>query len=553
MEEYALESPVRGLVQDRPLLISSIIEYAARTHGRTEVVTRMPSGEMHFSNYSALAARCRKLAQALFGLGVNPGDAVATLAWNTFRHLELHYGISGIGAIYHSVNPRLHPDQLVYIMEHAQDRVLFVDPDLVPLAESLSSRLPFIEAYVILGTADEVARTSLANAVSYEDFIAPCPERFEWPTFDENTASSLFYTSGTTGNPKGVMYSHRSNVLQAMMVCGANLLGLSARDVVMPLTPMFHANASWTASYSAPMSGAKLVFPGNRYDGQSLYTLIHNEQVTFTLGVPTVMAELLSHLRATGRTVPTLDRLAVGGSAAPPSMIEAFERDYQVRVIHGWGMTELGPWGSTGALKFDASHLTASEQLKKQTKQGWAFYGIEHKIVDEGGLEVSRDGKTHGRLMARGLCVLSGYYKRPDLTPVDEDGWLDTGDIATLDDDGLIQITDRAKDVIKSGGEWISSIDIENEVGKHPAVMRAAVIGVKHPRWEERPLLIVSLNSGQAAAREELLEFLRPRIAKWWLPDDIVFVESIPLNATGKIDKLKIREQFRDHPLPEAP
>ena len=542
---------MRGLIQERPLLISQIIDYAALYHGDTEIVTRTVEGPIHRYTYADAQRRAKQAANALDRLGIRLGDRVATLAWNTYRHFELYYGVSGIGAVLHTINPRLFPDQIAYIANHAEDRVLFTDLTFLPLLEQIQDQLGSVEAFVVLTDQAHMPATTLRDVHCYETLLAAESADLEWPMFDEMTASSLCYTSGTTGNPKGVLYAHRSTVLHSMAACMRDVMGLSSMDSVLPVVPMFHANA-WGIAYAAPMSGAKLVFPGMKLDGASVYELMDSERVTMSAGVPTVWLMLLQHLRETGAGLPHMDRTVIGGSACPISMIETFERQYDVRVIHAWGMTEMSPLGTTGTIKGKMKDWPFEQQLAYKAKQGRALYGVDMKIVGDDGQEKPRDGKAFGNLLVRGPWITSGYFKAEGGTVIDGDGWFDTGDVATLDPDGYMQITDRSKDVIKSGGEWISSIDLENLAVGYPEILEAAAIGIAHPKWDERPLLVCVRKQGASVDKDGLLAFLEGRIAKWWMPDDVVFVDEIPHTATGKIQKVTLRERFRDYVLPTA-
>ena len=540
-----------GLMQDWPLLIHRIIDHAAAQHGRRAVTTRrVEDGSIHRTTYADVRRRALKLAKRLAQDGIRLGDRVGTLAWNTWRHLETWYGITGIGAIYHTINPRLFEEQLLYIINHAEDRLLFLDLTFVPLVEKLAPRMPSIERYVILTDAAFMPATNLKNAVAYEDWIAEADEDFAWAAFDENTAAGLCYTSGTTGEPKGVLYSHRSNTVSALAWNSADFLGQSCRDVAMPVVPLFHANG-WSYAFSSPMAGAALVLPGAKLDGASIHELLEGEGVTLTAGVPTVWLALLKHLDATGGRLSTLRRILIGGSACPHAMTEAFETKYGVTVLHGWGMTEMSPIGSMCALKPDVADLEGEALLDLKMKQGFPAFTIEMRIADDGGRDLPWDGETFGRLKVRGAAVARAYFRR-DEHILDERGFFDTGDVATIDPHGYMQITDRSKDVIKSGGEWISSIDIENFAVGHPDVAEAAVIGVRHPKWDERPLLVVVPKDGRQPTKADLLAFLEGRIAKWWLPDDVAFVDALPHTATGKIQKTALREMFRDYRLPSA-
>ncbi len=540
-----------GLMQDWPLLVHKIIDHAALYHGGREVVSRSVEGPIVRTDYRAIAARARKVAHALDRLGIRLGDRVATLAWNTARHIEAWYGIAGIGAIYHTLNPRLFPDQLVYIANHAGDKVLFFDATFAGLVEALAPRLPGIELFVCLTDAAHLPKANIPNLVAYEEFIAGADDHFAWKEFDEHTACGLCYTSGTTGNPKGVLYSHRSNVLHAFIAGQADAMGLRAVDCVLPVVPMFHANA-WAMAFVAPMIGAKLVLPGARLDGDSLCELLTGEKVTMTAAVPTVWLALLHYLEKTGKTLPDMKRVLIGGAAAPRAMIETFEKKYGIAVVHAWGMTEMSPLGTLGTLKPAIAELPYERQLDYKVKQGHPPFGVEMKIVDDDDRELPRDGRAFGRLKVRGPAVAKAYFRGEGEGAFGPDDWFDTGDVATIDADGYMTITDRAKDVIKSGGEWISTIEIENIAVGHPAIAEAAVIGIAHPKWDERPLLVVVLKPGLHATREEMLAYLSGRIARWWMPDDVVFVDAIPHTATGKIQKMALRERFGQYRLPTA-
>jgi fatty-acyl-CoA synthase len=538
-----------GLMQEWPLLCHRIIDHAAKFHGGRKVITRSVEGPIVETDYAEIRARALKVAQRLEKGGIRLGDRVATLAWNTWRHLEAWYGILGLGAIYHTVNPRLFPDQIVWIVNHAEDRVMMTDLTFVPLLEQIAERLPTIERYIVLTDAAHMPKTTLKNAVAYEDWIAEADGDFAWKSFEENTAAGMCYTSGTTGNPKGVVYSHRSNVLHAFIASLPDAKGISVRDVVLPVVPMFHANC-WSLAFSTPMNGASLILPGPKMDGQSIYDLLNDYKVTFTAAVPTVWLMLLQHLEKTGEKLPYLKRVVIGGSACPRAMAKTFEETYGVEVIHAWGMTEMSPLGSLCTMKPEYAALSGEERLNIQQKQGHPPFGVEMKITDDANKELPWDGRTFGRLKVRGPAVARSYYKGEGNEVFEADGWFDTGDVATLDQYGYMQVTDRSKDVIKSGGEWISSIDLENLAVGHPKVAEAAVIGVSHPKWDERPLLVVVLKKGESASKEELLGFMQGKIAKWWMPDDVVFVDEIPHTATGKIQKLTLRKQFKDYRLP---
>jgi acyl-CoA synthetase (AMP-forming)/AMP-acid ligase II len=543
------EERMLGLMQDWPLLIHRIIDHAAIQHGTREVVSRSVEGPIRRTSYAELRGNALRIAKRLERDGIRLGDRVATLAWNTDRHLALWYGISGLGAITHTVNPRLFPEQIAQLIDHAGDRLLFLDLTFVPLVEGIQDRLPTVERYIVLTDAAHMPQTSLRNAVAYEDWLAEADADFAWARLDENTAAGLCYTSGTIGGPKGVLYSHRSNVLHAMACAQPDYMGLSARSVVLPVVPLFHAN-SWSLAYSAPMTGAKLVMPGARLDGASLLELLNGEGVTLTAAVPTVWLGLLQHLEASGGRLDTLERVVIGGSACPRAMTEAFEKKYGVTVDHAWGMTEMSPIGSFCSIKPVYRQLEGEALYDLKVKQGHPPFTVEFRLTDDEGRELPWDGRTFGRLKVRGPAVAGAYYRREEETILDEHGFFDTGDVATIDPHGYMQITDRSKDVIKSGGEWISSIDLENLAIGHPDVAEAAVIGVAHPKWDERPLLVIVPKPGRKPGKEEMLAFMAGKVAKWWLPDDVVLVDSIPHTATGKIQKTALREMFRGYRLP---
>ena len=541
---------MHGLMMHRPLLISSLLTHAERHHGEQLVVSRRVEGDIHRYTYSALAARSRQMAKALAALGVQPGERVGTIAWNGYRHLELYYAVSGSGAVLHTLNPRLHPDQLTWIADHAQDQVLCFDKTFLPLVEAVAARLGSVKHFVLMADrAHMPAESKIPNLLCYEDLISAQDAHFDWPDLDENSASSLCYTSGTTGNPKGVLYSHRSTVLHTFASSLPDALNLSARDAILPVVPMFHVNA-WGLPYSACMVGAKLVLPGPGMDGKSLYELFESEGVTLSAGVPTVWQGLLAYVQANSLTFSTMKRTIIGGSACPPAMMQAFEQGFGVQVIHAWGMTELSPIGTVGILKGKHDALNATEQQAIKAKQGRGVFGIDMKIVDEAGQELPWNGQASGELMVRGHWVIEGYLQG-DKSPL-EDGWFPTGDVATIDADGFMNITDRSKDVIKSGGEWIGSIDLENIAMAHPAVAMAACIAARHAKWDERPLLVVVTKPGQTLTRDEMLAFYEGKIAKWWTPDDVVFADSIPLGATGKMLKNQLRDRYQDHLLQRA-
>jgi len=540
-----------GLMQDWPLLLHCVIDHAANFHGERKIITRSIEGPIHTTNYREVRARALKVSQRLQKDGIKLGDRVATLAWNTWRHLETWYGITGIGAIYHTVNPRLFPEQICWIVNHAEDRMMFVDLTFLPILEKHAAGLKTIERYVILTDRAHMPQTNLKNAVAYEDWIAEVDGDFKWVEFDENTAAGMCYTSGTTGNPKGVVYSHRSDVLHSMMALAPDTMNCSSRDVVLPVVPMFHANC-WGLALTAPMVGATMVMPGAKMDGASIYELLSTYKVSFTAAVPTVWLMLLQDLEKTGQKLPYLKRVVIGGSACPRAMTKTFQDIYDVDVIHAWGMTEMSPLGSLCSLKPEYAELEGEARLDMQMKQGHPPFGVEMKITDDHGRDLPWDGKTFGRLKVRGPAVAKSYFKGEGGEAFDDDGWFDTGDVATMDKYGYMQITDRSKDVIKSGGEWISSIDLENLAVGHPKVAEAAVIGVSHPKWDERPLLVIVLKKGEIATKDEIFGFMQGKIAKWWIPDDVVFVDEIPHTATGKIQKMVLRERFKDYQLPSA-
>ena len=538
-----------GLMQDQPLSISSLIEFAERHHGDAEIVSRRVEGDIHRYTWRDVASRSRQVANALDGEKLLFSDRVATLAWNGYRHLELYYGVSGSGRVLHTINPRLHPDQIAWIANHAEDQILAFDMSFLPLVQAVHARCPTVRKWIALCDADKLpADSGIPNLVSYEAWVAPHGTDYAWPGFDENSASSMCYTSGTTGNPKAALYSHRSTILHAYAAALPDVMRLSARDSVLPVVPMFHVNA-WGIPYSAALTGCKLVFPGPAMDGKSVYELIENEGVTFAAGVPTVWQMLLGHLQANGLKFSTLDRTVIGGSACPPAMINAFQDQYKVEVLHAWGMTEMSPLGTLCTLKNKHLKQPADARLAIRLKQGRAIFGVDMKIVDGGGRELPWDGKAYGDLLVKGPWIVKEYFKGEGGDPL-IDGWFPTGDVATIDADGYLQITDRSKDVIKSGGEWISSIEIENIAMAHPAVAMAACIGVAHPKWDERPIVVVAKKPNAEVTREELLKFYEGKTAKWQIPDDVVFVEAIPLGATGKILKTRLREQLRDYKLP---
>ena len=542
---------MNGLMMQQPLLISSLLVHAERHHGEQVVVSRRVEGDIHRETYRELAARSRRMAKALATLGVRSGQRVATLAWNGYRHMELYYAVSGSGAVLHTLNPRLHPDHIVYIADHAEDQVLFFDMTFMPIIEAIAPRVKTIKHFVAMTDRAHMPKeTKVANLLCFEDLIDANDDRFEWPSFDENSASSLCYTSGTTGNPKGALYSHRSTLLHTFAIALPDALNCSGCDVILPVVPMFHVNA-WGLPYAACMMGSKMVFPGPGLDGKSLYELFETEKVTMSAGVPTVWQGLLAYVESNDLKFSTMRRTVIGGSACPPAMMKKFEEQYGVRVLHAWGMTEMSPVGTVATLKSKHTGAAPEEQFAVQAKQGRSVFGVDMKIIDPEGKELPWDGKTSGELLVRGPWVVSSYFKSEGGDPL-VDGWFPTGDVATIDADGYMQITDRSKDVIKSGGEWIGSIDLENIAMAHPGVAMAACIAARHPKWDERPLLVVVKKPGHELTRDELLGFYEGRIARWWTPDDVVFVDSIPLGGTGKVQKNLLRDAWRDHLLAQA-
>ncbi len=546
---------MHGLIMDMPLLISELIRHADRHHGDTEIVSKTVEGAsggapaVHRYTYRAAHTRARRLAKALAKLGMRMEDRVGTLAWNGYRHFEIYYATAGSGGVIHTINPRLFPDQIVYIANHAEDKLLFFDLTFVPLVEKLAPQLKTVKHFVLMSDrAHMPAKTSIPNLLCYEELLAAEDDKFAWPRFDERTAACLCYTSGTTGNPKGVLYQHRSTILHAYGGALPDVMNLSARDVVLPVVPMFHVNA-WGLPYSCAATGAKLVFPGQHLDGKSLHELFETEGVTMSAGVPTVWLGLLNYVRENKLRFTTLQRVVIGGSACPPAVMHAFRDDYGVDVLHAWGMTEMSPLGCVSTLKEKHRKLSKDEQFAVLMKQGRPPFGVDWRIVDSNGKELPMDGKAFGDLQVRGPWVTSGYFKGEGGDPL-KDGWFPTGDVATLDADGYMQITDRSKDVIKSGGEWISSIDLENIAVAHPAIAEAAAIGIAHPKWDERPIVVAVKKAGQEVSRDELLAFYRGKVADWWLPEDVVFVAELPHTATGKLSKLTLRQQFKDYQLP---
>jgi acyl-CoA synthetase (AMP-forming)/AMP-acid ligase II len=550
MSEYQ-KSPLMGQMMSKPLLISSIIEHAARHFGSNEIVSRRTEGDVHRYTYRECHQRAKKLANAFRKLDIKIGDRIATLAWNGYRHMEAYYAVSGSGAVLHTINPRLHPEQIAYIINHAEDQFLLFDITFLPIIQAIASHCPTIRGFVMMCDKERLPTDGgIANLLCYEDLINANSDEFEWPLFDENSASSLCYTSGTTGNPKGALYSHRSTVLHSYASAMPDALNVSARDSVMPVVPMFHVNA-WGIPYSAPLTGAKLVFPGPHMDGKSLYELFEQEKVTFSAGVPTIWLGLLNYVAQNNLKFSTFKRTIIGGSACPPSMMKTLMHTYGVEVVHAWGMTEMSPLGTTGTLQAKHMAMTTEQQEAILLKQGHAVYGVDMKIVSDTGEELPWDGKTYGNLLVKGPWIISSYFKHEGGDML-EDGWFPTGDVATIDADGYMQITDRSKDVIKSGGEWIGTIDLENVAMSYPGVQQAACIGVFHPKWDERPLLLIVKKPDAEIDKHELLQFYEGKIAKWWTPDDVVFIDALPLGATGKIQKNKLRDQFKDYHLPTA-
>ncbi len=531
-----------GLMQDYQLTVQTILDHAALNHGEREMVTRSIEGPIRRTTYQDIRERALCVAKALQKEGIGIGDRIATMAWNTDRHVEIWYGIMGLGAICHTVNPRLFAEQLVYIVNHAEDKMLFVDLTFVPIVEAIADKLPTIQKYIIMTDDAHMPETSLPNVITYETWLAASDADFTWGVFDENTASSLCYTSGTTGNPKGVLYSHRSNVLHGLMCNQPDVLGINSNDNILPIVPMFHANA-WAITYAVPAAGASLIMPGAGMDGKSIYELLDSEKVSASAAVPTVWLGLLQYLEENDLALPYLDRVLIGGAACPRMMIETLENKYDVEVIHGWGMTEMSPVGTTGKLKHATEHLRGDERVKLKLRQGRTPYMVEMKIIDDEGNDLPRDGATSGHLLVRGPAISKAYFKH-DEEILDQDDWFDTGDIANIDELGYMQITDRDKDVIKSGGEWISSIEIENTAVGCEGVAEAAVIGIAHPKWTERPLLIILRKEDSEVSAADVLAYLDGKIATWWMPDGVEFVDEIPHTATGKIQKMTLREQF---------
>ena len=547
-----MTTPLLGQMMDVPLTVSSLIAHAARHFGDTEIVSRRIEGDVHRYTWRECERRAKQLAQALIALGVQPGERIGTLAWNGYRHLEAYYGPTGFGAVCHTINPRLFPEQIAFIINHADDSYVLFDMTFAPLVDGLAPHCPKVRGWIALGdeACIETHLSSMKTPVlSYETLLAAQNGEYTWPSLDERTASYLCYTSGTTGNPKGALYTHRSTVLHAYGGSLPDAMGLSGRDSVLPVVPMFHVNA-WGIPHAAALTGAKLVFPGKDLDGKSLFELMETERVTYSAGVPTVWLGLLNYVKEAGKRFSTLQRTVIGGSACPPAMLRTFEDVYNIEVIHAWGMTEMSPLGTLAKLTWEQSQRPPEAQRKLREKQGHVIYGVDMKIVGEDGRDLPWDGVAFGDLHVRGPWVIDRYFRKDDSPLID--GWFPTGDVATIDRDGFLQITDRSKDVIKSGGEWISSIDIENVAIAHPAVAEAACIACSHPKWTERPLLVVVRRPDMDVTRDELIAFYDGKVAKWWIPDDVAFVDELPHTATGKLQKLKLRELFRDYVLPSA-
>ena len=535
-----------GTMQDWPLLCHKILDHAALQHPRRKIVSRSVEGPIVRTTYRDIHTRALKVAQRLSRDGFGVGDRIATLAWNTARHLEAWYGIMGMGGVYHTLNPRLFPDQIAWIMNHARDRAIFVDLTFLPIVEKIALNVGSLGRVVVLTDEASLPETGLPDVVAYEEWLAEADGDFEWASLDENAASGMCYTSGTTGDPKGVVYSHRSNVIHALFSSLPDSISMSSSSVVLPVVPMFHANA-WGIAHSAPMTGAKMVMPGGRMDGEAIYELLDSEKVDLTAAVPTVWLMLLQFLEETGKKLPYLKKVVIGGSACPRSMTKKFQEEFDVDVIHAWGMTEMSPLGSLGTQKPQLKNLQGEELLDMKGKQGYAPFGVEMKVTDDDDNVLPWDGKTFGRLKVRGPAIAGSYYGGAGAEQFDDDNWFDTGDVAHIDEDGYMQITDRAKDVIKSGGEWISTIDLENLAVGHPDVAEAAVIGIAHPKWDERPLLVIVRKPDRNPAKGDILEFMEGKIAKWWMPDDVEFVDEIPHTATGKIQKTILRERFKGY------
>ena len=543
-----MQSPLRGQMMDMPLLISSFMQHAARHFPTTEIVSRRLEGDIHRYTYRDAEARMRQLASALEARGIAMGERVGTLAWNGYRHMEVYYAVGGKGSVVHTINPRLHPEQIAWIVNHAEDKMLCFDLSFLPIIEAIAPHCPTVKTWVAMCDANRMPQSKVVSLVCYEQLLAEGRKDWQWPEFDERSAVGLCYTSGTTGNPKGALYAHRSTVLHAYAASLPDAMRLSAKDVVLPVVPMFHVNA-WGLPYAAPLVGAKLVFPGAQLDGKSLYELFESEGVTFSAGVPTVWQGLLAYVKDHLCKFSTFRRTVIGGSACPPAMIDAFRDDYGVDVLHAWGMTEMSPLGTLCTLKNKHLSLSPEAQMKLRLKQGRSIFGVDMKIVNDAGEALPHDGKTYGDLLVKGPWIIREYFKQEGPSPL-VNGWFPTGDVATIDEDGFMQITDRSKDVIKSGGEWISSIDIENIAMAHPDVAMAACIGMPHPKWDERPVVCVVKKPGSNLTAADLLKFYEGKTAKWQIPDDAIFVDAIPLGATGKMLKTKLREQLSGYKLP---
>ncbi|WP_044875358.1 3-(methylthio)propionyl-CoA ligase [Pseudomonas sp. LFM046] len=540
---------MHGQMMTLPLIVSSLLEHAERYHGDTEIVSRTVEGTLHRYTYAQAHLRAKKAANALKKLGVQQGDRVGTLAWNGYRHFELYYAISGMGAITHTINPRLFPEQISWIVNDAEDCVVFFDLSFASLVESIATACPSVKYWVAMTDRAHMPALGIPNLLCYEDLLAEESDEFAWPQLDEHSAAALCYTSGTTGNPKGVLYSHRSTLLHALSSSLPDALALSGRDVIAPVVPMFHVNA-WGLPYSAPLAGAKLVFPGAGLDGESIFELFESEGVTFSAGVPTVWLSLLQYMQKSGKKLSSVKRMVVGGAACPPALMQNYKKAFGIKIQHAWGMTEMSPMGTVSTLKASHLKLNDEERFAIEVKQGRPPFGIDLKIVNDDGDPLPRDGKTSGALMVRGHWVIDQYFRKGESPLVD--GWFPTGDVATLDQDGFMQITDRSKDVIKSGGEWISSIELENIAMAHPAVAEAAALGMAHPKWDERPLLVVVKKADQGVSREEILAQYPGKVARFCIPDDVVFVDEIPHTATGKVSKVQLREQLREYRWPTA-
>ena len=541
---------MKGIMQDWPLTVDKIITHAKRINPNREIITRRVSGDIVRTSYGELYDLSKQVSNALKAEGIGLGDRVATLGWNSARHLAAWYGAMGIGSVLHTLNPRLHPEQIAWIINDAEDKVLIFDTTFLPIVEAIKDNIPTVKKFVIFAGADDLPENSL-GAVAFDLWADGQSLECTWGDFPEDTACGLCYTSGTTGNPKGVLYSHRTNVLHTLLTMGKDAMGMGASDVVLPVVPMFHANA-WGLGFACPATGANVVMPGAQMDGASIYELLDSEKVTITAAVPTVWLMLLSYLRENDLKLPHLKKVLIGGSAIPENILRAFEEEYEVDVIHAWGMTETSPLGTLGALPPHLENADIDTRMTQKLKQGRPPFGVELKVVNDEGKEQPWDGESAGKLLVRGAAIAGGYLNGAGGNVLDGDGWFDTGDVANIDEYGTMQITDRAKDVIKSGGEWISSIDIENFAVGHPDVANAAAIGIYHPKWDERPLLIIQAVEGKSPSKEDVLAVLEGKIAKWWTPDDVQFVDEIPLGATGKINKLKLREMFKDYKLPTA-